>query len=378
MRIVTLMSGSFQKSSILIRSFILLLGLLVSSPLYAQEGEDSFPAVVKAPQSKIFEAVVRATGPVSLMAGSSTPVSLWGVDDIEASDATFKLKARTALDNAIGASKVECEIKKRKGKEIFAQCVNKNDLDLGLFMIQKGYAVVDRAHVYGTVFEDAYVQAEMRAQDKKLGIWSSSAQGGGLGSLEGGIVMIAFGFALFLCVIVAFATLSIIIMRGFQKVIDAQNDNIEMVGKERKLREKERRIVAVMLDSELKANKAKIEAYLVVYDEVLTSLNDTSREPRYKVSGDMVQKQPALDRSVFDRNTDKLDIFGERLSSELIHFYARIKSTPDFTNLEPEMDLEDAVKIVETALDGARRMNKLADHLIEAFSRSDVLNSLQN
>ena len=186
-------------------------------------------------------------------------------------------------------------------------------------------------------------------------------------------MMLSFGFILFLCIIGAFTFLSIIVMRGFQKVVDAQSDNIEMIMKERKLRNQEREVVAIMLDSELKANKAKIEAYLAVYEEMLRSMKDPERPPKYKKSGDIMQRQPALARSVFDRNTDKLDMLGARLSSELVHFYARIKSAPDYANLEPSTPLEEAVATLERAIAGARRLDGLAGRLLEAFASGGIV-----
>ncbi|MEZ5919531.1 MAG: hypothetical protein R3D66_06470 [Alphaproteobacteria bacterium] len=128
----------------------------------------------------------------------------------------------------------------------------------------------------------------------------------------------------------------------------------------------------MMLDSELKSNKAKIEAYLVVYREMLQALENPERTPKYKKAGDIVQRQPALDRVVFDRNTDKLDILGDRLSSEIIHFYARIKSKPDYINIEPDMALEEVTGIVQKAIQNAERMNKIAENLIDLFSEGGL------
>ncbi|MCC7304680.1 MAG: hypothetical protein IT558_00305 [Alphaproteobacteria bacterium] len=318
-----------------------------------------------------FEAQMRAANATTLMLGN-TQVRLWAVEGVRTMGPAFDLRSRTALDNAIGkGNKVTCEVKSRQGDAIiYAQCINKQDQDLGLFMLQQGLVTADRAAVYGTVFEDAYIQAETQAQDRGLGIWAEHHAGPQEGTAGDGMVLISFGFVLFLCIIVAFTVLSIIIMRGFQKVIAAQNQNVDMMTKERKLRDRERSVVAGMLDSELKANKAKIEAYCVVYEEVLQSLKDPDKVPRYRKTGDIIQKQPALHREVFDRNTDKLDILGGKLSSELIHFYARIKTSPDYANLDPDTDLETALDIVETALRGAKRLDELAARLIKSFSES--------
>lgn len=321
-------------------------------------------------QPKLFKGLLRAADATTVMAGTS-PITLWGVEPIANVNPTFKLKARTALDNALGGSPAECEIKGQIEGRALAQCVSSKDVDLALLMLQQGYATADRALVYGSVFEGPYIEAETQAQQKSLGIWAKEAQGQNASSSEGSW-MLAFGFILFIAILIAFAVLTLLIMRGFQKVIAAQNDNMQAMAQERKLRDKERGIVAFMLESELKGNKSKIEAFLVVYEEMLRGLQDEERTPRYKRAGDIVQKQPALDRSVFDRNTDKLDILGRRLSSEIIHFYARIKTAPEYMNLEPNTDVKDAVKLLENVVKNAQRLNQIADHLLDSFLSSGV------
>ena len=338
---------------------------MLISPVAAQQ-----PA--GAPSQAVFELKGRAASGTVLVAGDQK-IRLWGIEDAEGMPPTFKLKVRTALDNAIGGNPVQCETKAQQGAQISAQCVNDSDMDLGLYMIQQGHVSVDRASVYGTVFEEAYIQAEMQAQDRGLGVWAESGSAQNSSDQQDGSWMLSLGFILFLCIIGAFTVVSIIIMRGFRRVVEVQNDNVEMMSKERKLRDKERGVVAVMLDSELKANKSKIEAFIVVYDEMLKALKDPARPPKYKKSGDIVQKQPAMDRTVFDRNNDKIDTLGDRLSSELIHFYARIKSKPEYVNLEPDTELPEAIALLEAVLKNARRLDTLAERLIEAFSKKGTM-----
>lgn len=328
------------------------------SPVFAQG---------QAQASRFFEAQVRAVDAGSLMAGK-TPVKLWGVQPVDGMPAPFLFMARSALDNAIGSAKVRCEMKSRDAQGIVAQCTNGSELDLGLYMLQQGFAVVDRGAVLATVFEEPYIQAEAEAQNQGLGVWSQeSGSKGGEGD-DNAFIMV-LGAILLLGILAAFAALSMAIMRGFQRVTDAQQKSMDMMARERALRKKEREIFATMLDSEIKANKSKIEAYLVVYDEMLKALRDPDKTPRYKKAGDIVQLQPSLDRSVFDRNTDKLDILGNRLSSEVIHFYARIKNSPDYENLEPDMPLDKVVAIVEKVYNNAERLNQISDHLIDLFAQ---------
>lgn len=344
-------------------SFVLFSGLI--EPSFAQESQETTK------ENYIFETKLRASDAATVISGK-VRIHLWGVEAVDGMSAQFKARARVILDNALGDRKAQCEIKERHEGEILAQCANASDLDLGLFMLQQGYVTADRGSVYGTVFEDAYIQAETEAQKRGVGVWKVSEKSGDSVGGTGGLIFLSLGIVLFLCILVAFIVLSLIIMRGFQRVSDAQNRNVDMISKERNLRNKERGIVAMMLDSELKANKAKIEAYLVVYDEMLRALEDPERIPKYKKAGDIVQKQPALDRVVFDRNTDKLDILGDRLSSQIIHFYARIKSNPDYINIEPDMSLEQVISIVKKAIDRAGRMNKIVERLLNLFSEGGL------
>jgi len=320
-------------------------------------------------QGNLFKTQARALGANSLLAGK-TPVLLWGTQEIQTGNARFALRAKSILDMLVGSQPIECEAKSKTAEgSIIAQCTNDEQVDLGLYMIQQGYASADRRTLAGTPFQKPYIDAEADAQARGTGIWDDALSGSksSKSNDDGSGFVLSLSFILFLCVLAAFTVLSVIIMRGFQRVIDAQNKNAEYMMRERKLRNKERAIIASMLDSEIKANKSKIEAYLVVYEEMLRTIKDPTRMPKYKESGDIVQKQPVLDRTVFDRNTDKIDSLGRELSSALIHFYARLKSNPDYVTLEPDMPVEEARAMVERAVEGAHRLNKLADKLMDLF-----------
>ncbi len=339
-------------------SVILTLVCALSGPVSGQETPSG---------AQIWETQARALNGSTLLA-HDTKIMLWGVENIEGMGAPFKLSARTTLDNVINAQKIQCTVQTRTDTHVLAQCTNTRDIDLGLYMLQKGFVVVNRASVYGTVYEAPYIQAETQAKNQKLGVWgedSTSKDSSPLG--ENWVLIVSFVF--FFCVVIAFAVLSFMMLRGFQKVTEAQKENMHMVGRERALKDKERELFAMMLDSEIKANKSKIQAYLTVYDEMQKSLRMPDRTPKYKKGGDILQAQPALERAVFDRNTDKMDILGDRLSSAVIHFYARIKTNPEYITLEPDMLLDDVLQIVAKAMKNATMLDKIADRLIELFSQ---------
>ena len=321
-------------------------------------------------QPKIFEAKARAVSASTLSSGKAL-IILWGVQPVNNLPAILSERSRIALDDAIGNASVQCEYKSRDERYIYAQCLNREDQDLGLLMVQQGYASVDRRLVYDTLFEEPYLQAEENAQAREVGIWADQAQGLANIGLNADYLK-AFALALVVGFIVLFGMLFILVSRGFRNIQKRLDQFGSVLGREEKIKSKERLVVANMIGAEIKANKAKIEAYLVVYEEMLSDLKNPQRQPKYKKAGDILQMQPGLERSVFDRNADKLQNLGNELSSQVIHFYARIKTKPDYVNLEPSMPLEDVVKTVEESLAQAKRLDEVVTELIGAFEKSGL------
>ena len=309
----------------------------------------------------------RAAGADILVAGKFQ-IQLWGVEAIQSNNAVFDLKARSALEEKIGKEPLECTVKGRKGNMITAQCVNSSDEDLSLFMLQEGFVTVKREVVYDSIFETPYLDAEVSARQRESGIWSLESSdklvGAGTGNQKyfyGGVVVIGL---LFLGLVV----ISVFIMRGFKTVVDVQNQSMDLASRERLLREKEKYVIASMIDAEIQTNKSKIEAYLMMYESMLRELNDNNITPKYQKSGDIIQKQPALSRSVFDGNTDKLDLLGRQTSSDIIHYYARIKTVPDYVDLETDMPIEEAREIVGSAVEHAKKLDEISDKILDRFA----------
>lgn len=338
------------------------------APLMARAQDVSAPPPQ---QTSVFSTQALAADETDLRAGADT-IRLWGVDAVTAGSAPFRLEARTALDNLIDNQPVQCDRKGADGGKILAQCVNHNDVDLGLYMLQNGYVMADRGLVYGSVYEEPYISAEKQAQQKRLGIWAENGNGKGGDSLEGARTLLIGAFIMLMLFIASFVFLAFVMMKGFKNFMNAQERNNDLMHKERQLKNQERRLVASMLEAELRANKSKIEAYLLIYGEMLKSLKDRTRAPSYTKTGDIVQMQPALDRAVFDRNTDKMDLLGRRLASEVIHFYARVKTNPDYVNLEPDTPLDAARESVEKAVANAKRLDDILVSILDLFGKSGL------
>lgn len=306
------------------------------------------------------------------IADGTTRIYLWGIEPIDNADAVFKLSARTALSEKIGDGAVKCILKSEQREYVLAQCVNSKEEDLSLFMLEEGYVTALRSAIYGTIFEKPYLAAEEKARTEGAGVWRAEKNA----KESGGIVPEKFFLVaiLFLALgVLGLGFISFHIMRGFGRVVDVQNKTMDLAVKERHLKDKERFIIASMLDSEVRENKNKIEAYLVVYEEVLRDLSDKTRTPKYKQSGDIIQKQPALGRSVFDGNTDRLDLMGQYLASDIIHYYARIKTIPDYVDITPDTPLEEALKLVQTAVEHAQKLDEISRALTKNFISSGLV-----
>ena len=331
--------------------------LALFSSVCAQEAEASKSAFIE----QEYDVTIKD---INLLFSGKTKIILWGIDKISTDTAVFNLKARKDLEDRIGDAPILCTIKAKSKNYINAQCINKDEEDLSLFLLQQGLVSADRTTINGTLYEDPYLQAEQEAQDDLRGVWSEEY---GYMSAAGDKQSKNFMLGAFLLVavfIMALIVLGFFVMRGFGRVIDVQSRSLDLAIKERSLKDKEKMVIASMINSEVSENKAKIEAYLMIYEEVLKEFVDDDMSAKYMKTGEVVQKQPSLSRTVFDGNTSKLDLFGSELSSSMIHYYARIKTNPDYVEITPETPYAEAKEIVTAAVDNARKLDDIADDLL--------------
>lgn len=131
---------------------------------------------------------------------------------------------------------------------------------------------------------------------------------------------------------------------------------IEKETRENELRGRERVVIAASLESELLANKTKIEAFLLIYHELLRSLKDPGKAPKYKMGGEIVHEKPALARSIFDAYIAKLELFGPTIAGELAELYAQIEEDPEYITLNPDLNTDQAINMVERIVTNAKNL----------------------
>ena len=302
------------------------------------------------------------------------PVVLWGIEAPGIEGGALRLMARTAIDDEIAGQPVRCRLAARapgSNATPKGQCVNAGDRDLALALIERGFGVSNRREVAGSVFFDAYLQAEKKARDTSLGVWAK--QGTGAASVQPGLFdnmgTLPFILAVSLGPLIGMLLVAIVMRFGFKRLVDLQKYQIAGAQRrEKMLKEREKFVVAAALEGEINTNRAKLDAFLIIYEELLKSLRDPSKKPKYQKSGDIIHDRPALSRTVYDTNLDKIELLGPQLIADLTSLYILVDANPDYQTLEPEMSIDKVIEIVSKIVRDAEKLLDPMDRIAGALN----------
>lgn len=302
-------------------------------------------------------------------------VRLWGVEAVRVSGTTLSLSGRTAMDDLLQSGPINCAVVQWVEEQPVARCLTGNNTDLAAAMLQKGFVVVQRQAVAGTAFEELYLSAEKTARSQKLGAWKddgrSPAPAADPGSLSPeqmvkNIAMLILGSALFTLMVI-----SILIMRGFAKVERMLQKTLALSrSQEERMRSREKSVLATMLTGELASNKGKIEAFLVINRDLLQSLRnakDKGAVHKFQTSSEIVQQRPSLLRSVFDGNTDKLELLGSHNVKDFVALYETVSAESGYITLDRNITIEEAIGKVQRIVVDAESLIEPIDALINAM-----------
>lgn len=298
-------------------------------------------------------------------------ISLWGVETIQGHAEVIQFKGRMALEAKIGGEPIFCMSEGQSDRTFVAQCFNATQEDLSLFLLEEGYVSTDRLAVRDTEYEAIYLDAERRAHNVGKGIWGQDISSASAQQDYKTKRLIFVFLGILVLFMVGLGVLIFSMIAGFRRVLELQNRSLNLAGKERKLRDKEKMITAALIHAEIQDNKEKIEAYLMIHEDVLLNLKSSN----HQIMRDIIQIQPALGRAVFDGNTSKLELFGSTLASEIIHYYARIKTHPDFVEFTSDTDISEMIKTVESAVEQVRKLRSISEDLIEDFINHALIKS---
>ena len=341
-------------------AFLIFVLMIFVQPAIAQE--------VARPDSFSAKAVAQNA---STLLTSRFTVSLWGIDVAHLAGTPLALHGRVELDDLMGGQPVRCDVVGWRNNQPSARCTNAQNIDLALSLLQQGYVVVDRQSVLGTAYEEPYVTAEETAKSQGNGIWSDGVGGSvsmAMGDIEDilPLVGIIVGSA---CVVLI--VLAILILYGFGRVEKLLKRSMAMTrAQEDRMRKREKFVTAAMLEGELLANKGKIEAFLVINRDMmegLMSAKANNRLHKYQESTEIVQKTPILSRSVFEGNTDKLELLGSQFAKEIVDLYNDIHSESDYLTLQKDMPIEDAINHTQKIILEAEQLLDPIDQLINGL-----------
>lgn len=346
-------------------------------------GAQSAPATAPAP-AQPFSTSAMAVDIGTLAGANNMTIVLWGISPAEKSDSVEGIRARVYLDDLIGGRQVRClpmSGTPGAGATVHARCLSGDERDLSLQMIGAGLATVDRSDVNGTELAQAYLNAERQARIGQRGIWNTASAASPAAAPAAhaaiapehiaGLPMWAVIGGLLGIPLLGFLGLGFILFTGLRQLITLQRYQLAGTQKrERQLKEREKYVIASALEGEVMTNRAKLDAFLTIYEELLKSLRDPSKTPKYQRAGDIIHEKPALTRTVYDAHVDKLDLLGPQLASDITSLYNLIVPNPDYKMLEPEVPIAKAQEMVDRIV---RNAEKLLEPLDKAAGGLSVI-----
>lgn len=353
-----------RKSSFL--RFLSIAVLLVLAAGMAQaEGEDASRII--RPMTAIDSVTLQAEG---------TTVTLWGIRGVPPSASPIQLKAVDLLDTLIGSEPVNCKVVSGTAPNVTATCTGHSNLDLGLELLHHGYAVVDRRQVGGSAFAATYAQAQEAARLGKKGIWRLAAEEERESHVPRWlqpILPMLVPLALILGPL-AGVLITVFMMRYWlDKMSGMLREERELAArKENALASRERYVLLSTLEGEVSENKNKVDAFMLIYKDMLQSFRKEGEQPKYQKVGDIVQKNPSFSKTVFEANLSKLSLLDMRLAGQLSKLYSSLPTGHEYINLDPTMPLEEAEKALEVVLWNAEKFLPELEGALQALQAASA------
>lgn len=329
-------------------------------------------AAQNAVKPESFASKATAQSADTLLMGRYT-VLLWGITPADVEGTPLLVRARATLDDVIAGQPVSCNVISWETEtKATAICNNSKGVDLGRTLIERGYALTQREAITNTVFEEPYLSAENGARSRSAGVWGLRETKPEIDTFLGlpfskamTYMSIALGAALLMCLAVA-GWLAHLVFQS-RKMIKSTIADAE--AKENAVRIREKYVMARLIEGELKSNREKVEAFMMVNKDVLETLKNAKikgRPHKYMQGGEIVQSRPALNRSIFDGNTDKVELLGAQIASNLVDIYSDIVTEAEYLTLEKDWPIDEAVAKVQRIVREADTLLKPLDTLLNA------------
>jgi endonuclease YncB( thermonuclease family) len=318
---------------------------------------------------------MRAVDQLTLRAEGVT-LRLWGIKPGQTNETPLELKALDLMDSLIQERQVNCKIAGGVMPELVARCVTSDNRDLALELLASGLVVVDRRQTYDTVFATAYEKAQETARLNEQGVWALIKTEQNRGSmpkwLENHMAWL-LPLALMIGPFGGLLIVALVVRHWLKSMSDAQSaENLRAQQKESMLQARERQVLLTTLEGELQENKNKIEAFLVIYSDMLRGLREGADTPKYQQIGDIVQKHPNFGKTVFESNVNKLSLLDMKTAGRLSKIYSAMPKENEYINLDQSVPLDTAVKLVEKVLKEAEDMLPQIQQVIDELQASQA------
>jgi endonuclease YncB( thermonuclease family) len=303
---------------------------------------------------------MRAVDPMTLRAEGFS-IRLWGIKPAQTSETPLELQALDRMDALIQEGQVDCKIMGGQLPELLGLCKSQSLQDLAIELLSSGFVIVDRRQTYNSIFATAYEQAQEKARLSSAGVWAfvnkANDPKNGLPGWMQPYVNVVLPIALIVGPFGGLLLVSLIMWYWLKRMAFAQQQESEQSSrKEAMLLTRERQVLVSTLEGELIENKNKIEAFLVIYGDLLRSLKDPNEVPKYQQGGDIVQKHPSFSKTVFEANVNKLSLLDIKLAGKVSKLYSSMPKDQEYINLEPGVPLDTAIQLVEKVLREAEAM----------------------
>ncbi len=307
-------------------------------------------------------------------------IKLWGVTPIQPANSIYYLKAIILLEETAKRN-LNCKVVGGKAPNLVARCISADDLDLGLALINKGLALVDREDIGVSEFSQIYMDAEKGASQNGQGIWEQVREKKNKnltemikGRLPKEITVLDLLVIPSIIMLIAFT----IIWLWMRRMDNAQKKELERLRyKELMLQAREKNILITLLKYELEENKDKILGFLTVYKDMLSNVKDENKNPDYKPTGETIQQHPFFTKDVFEANLGKLTVLDMRMANYLSKLYKALPTESEYIELEVNSSREDAVKLLSHVIDDAQEwLMKIEKTILDLDKSSDENSSL--
>ncbi len=304
--------------------------------------------------------------------GSNT-ITLWGITPIQPKNSIYYLRGRDLLER-ISKRELNCKVVGGKIPSLIARCISDDDLDLGLELVNKGLAIVDRENIVSSEFSEIYIGAENGARDNGQGVWEKVREKenkGLLGLVEERLPeeitvwdLLALPMGLMLLVV-------LIMGLWVRRAVNTQKIEIEKIKyKELMLQAREKHILITLLKGELEENKDKIFAFLTIYKDMLSTIADISKTPEYKSTGEPIQKHPFFSKDIFEMNLGKLPVLDLRLANNISDLYSALPGKHEYIDLDVDISREDVIETLDGIIEDAEKWVERIDEVTDVLENA--------